>query len=139
MRGFTLIELLVYIGLYAILMSGTLPAIAGIQDAVARSDTQAQLLEEGLPLLETLERYAAEGDDMTMFTISNGTLMQRRGNTYVAISSTNVAASDLSVLVSKPSVTDPAYTDISFSLAARTNTGMLHSHAFSARAYENAP
>jgi type II secretory pathway component PulJ len=158
-RGFTLIETLVYIGLFALIMSAAVAAVASIAESSGRDATEAELQEEGAFLIAKIEYELEESaevtapaagavtsylmlveDDGSTVTISRiaseEALVLARGSAAPAALSgiaqvTNASFAD----VSAAGDAFPEHIDISLTLAATSSTGALITGDFSTEYY----
>lgn len=123
MRAFTLIEIVIYIALFGMFMSGLMQAVSRMQELSDRSSAKAIVLEEGIPLLEALERGIGNGDAVSAIPIASDRAAIKR------FESTPVSGNG----------SEPAYEDIKFTLEAQTEHESSFEHEFSVRLYRDTP
>jgi type II secretory pathway pseudopilin PulG len=131
MQGFTLIETLVYIALFTFLMSSAGVAVTSIRATASRNASSALLLEEGMFLLEIVDRAAASGEDLSSFKIRGTTLVRADD----PISGNQVRIHGLSIRSHSSAAGTPDYADIAFVLETNTDRGIRITHDFSERSY----
>ncbi len=161
--GFTLIEVLLYLALFGILMGGAIVAAYGLFESGSRNQTQSMVQEEGNFLLAKVEwafmsgvtdvSINSSGSELTIdrFSASDvvlevvaGTLQINTGSGFLPLNNDNVIVINSRDALGNPLpyfVEIPASAGVSghvratFTLAARTPTGLLISQDFGITGY----
>lgn len=157
MRAFTLIETLVYLALFALVMSGGMAGVESIRAVSGRTSADTLLAEEGLFVKSRIE-YAlressainvpatasatrleatAPGSESAKFFVSSTTLMESVGaRSAEPLTSRFVEVSGFSAFRGGgTNAHDPGYLTVTFTLSARTPTGIVRSEDFSVTKY----
>ncbi|MGK2912588.1 MAG: PilW family protein [Sphingobium sp.] len=158
MRAFTLIEMLVYLGLFMLLMNGTIVSAYAIGESADRSRAEARLQQEGAFLLNALRWnlqgaaivYPAEGEtrdamrlrsrsgEEVAFLLRNSDLRISDERGERPMSSYEIEEIIFSHGGERRSVPDPERIDISFTLT-KAAKGRILRQEFSETLYADAP
>lgn len=157
-RGFTLIEVLVYLGIFSILIGGTVTAVYHMLEGSARTQTAVMLQEEGNFLIAKINwalsgvesvnvsnpttlsvvKYTSTGTTNITITESGTDLvLQQDADPAVPLNNTNVEVSGTLFVHTAPSGSgiNPESVSAHVTLSTKTPNGMVLTKEFETTAY----
>ncbi len=152
MRAFTLIEVLIYIGLFALLLTGTLAGLLNISESSRRESARGLLETEGdfligkigwyveqsgtAPILggggTSLTLSSTDGEPVVVF-LDKAAVMVRQGDTDAL----SLSSGDITVehLIFSQSADGPAYIRMQLTLSGHDGNGRAFSDTFARTQY----
>lgn len=137
--GFTLIEIALYVGLFALLLGGTIAASFDFVASNARNETEAMAEEEGNFLLDKFIWNMNQGLPYTDISLNAGHMIYTSGTTSpVTLNNTDTTITNLNFVhtLSTSDGLTPESVAIHFILSARTENGRVINQSFSHTYYE---
>lgn len=154
-QGTTLIEIIMYLGLFSIIIGGSVTAAYGMFESQGRNQTQSMVQEEGNFILQKID-WALTGatsvtispsnqllinrsgitpseNPISFYTSGGVMLMQRNGGPITNLSNTNISISNLTFIhtTSNSDGIVPESAGVTFTASSRTQNGLVYSEVFS--------
>lgn len=158
-KGTTLIEIIMYLGLFSIIIGGSVTAAYGMFETQGRNQTQSMIQQEGNFILQKIDWALTGATSVTVspsnqllinrsgitpsenpisFYEAGGTLfMQRNGGAITNLSNTNITITNLTfshTTYSSDGIT-PESAGVTFTASTRTPNGLSYSEVFSSLKY----